>query len=179
MRPAFVGRRAGGDPLHPRHLRGDHAHVGGGDHRILAAGYVGADAVHRDVLVAEDDAGHRLVLDVAQRLFLEPREVADLSLRELDVRPLARAHPPVAGVDRGPAQPELVRRPAVEPHGVLADRRIAARLDRSENLFDGPAHLRVGIGLGVIADPGLEVAGHGVLLPFVSNAAHRSAENGE
>ena len=39
--------------------------------------------------MAEDDAGHRLVLDVAQRLFLEPREVGDPSLRELDVRPLA------------------------------------------------------------------------------------------
>ena len=59
VRLALVGRRASRDALHPRDLRGHHAHVGGGDHRVLAAGDVGADAVHRDVLVAEDDAGHR------------------------------------------------------------------------------------------------------------------------
>ena len=112
VRLALVGRRASRDALHPRDLRGHHAHVGGGDHRVLAAGDVGADAVHRDVLVAEDDAGHRLVLDVAKRRLLDLGEVPDLRLRELDVGPLAGAHPPVAGVDGGPAQAEVRRRPS-------------------------------------------------------------------
>ena len=125
--------------------------------------------------MAEDDAGHRLALDVAERVLLDLREVPDLGLGELDVRPLARAHPLVAGVDRGPAQAEVVGRPAVEPLGALAHRGVAARLDLPENVLDGPAHLRVGVGPGVVAQPGLEVAGHGVLPPLVWNAAHRSA----
>ena len=173
VRLALVGRRAGDDPLHPRDLRGDHAHVGGRDHRVLAARHVGADAVDRDVLVAEDDAGHRLALDVAERLFLDSCEVADLRLSELDVRPLACAHPSVAGIDRGPAQTELVRRPAVEPLRVFAHRRVAARVDRGEHLLDGAADLHVRLGLGVFADPGLEVAGHGILLLSDSGAGHR------
>ena len=122
--------------------------------------------------MAEDDAGHRLALDVAERLFLDSCEVADLRLRELDVRPLARAHPSVAGIDRGPAQTELVRRPAVEPLRVFAHRRVAARVDRGEHLLDGAADLHVRLGLGVFADPGLEVAGHGILLRL--KCAHHS-----
>ena len=65
IRLALIGRCAGDDPLHSRHFRGDHAHVGGGDHGVLAAGHVGADAVYWDVLVSQDDPGHRLVLDIA------------------------------------------------------------------------------------------------------------------
>ena len=115
--------------------------------------------------MAEDDPGDGLAFDVAERILLDLREVAYLGLCELDVRALARVHPLMAGVDRGPAQAEFDRRPAVEPLGVLADRSIAARLDVAENTLDGPAHLRVGVGPGVVADPGLEVAGHGTLLP--------------
>ena len=59
--------------------------------------------------MTEDDARHRLVLDIAKGVLLDPREVADLGLGELDVGPLPRTHPRVAGVDGGPAQPEFVR----------------------------------------------------------------------
>ena len=176
IRLAFVGRRAGDDPLHPRHLRRDHAHVGGGDHGVLATRHVGADAVDGNVPVPEDHPGHRLLLHVAERALLNLRKVANLTLCEFDVGPLPRADPLVAGIDRGPAQPEFLRRPAVEPFGVLAHRGIAAPFDGSENVLDGPTHLRVGIGPGVLADPGLQVSGHRILLPLLPLAAHRSAE---
>ena len=176
VRLALVGWRAGDDPLHARHVRGDHAHVGRSDHGVLAPRHIGADAVHRDVLVPEYDPGHRFTLHVAQRLFLYLREIADLGLCKLDVGPFPRAHPLVAGIDRGPAQPEFLRRPAVEPPGVLADRGVATRFDGFENVLDGPAHPGVGIGPGVFADPGLQVSGHPVLLPLLSKATHRSGE---
>ena len=57
-------RRAGRDPLDARDLRRDDAHVRGRDHRVAAAGHVGADALDRDVPVAEPDARERLDLEV-------------------------------------------------------------------------------------------------------------------
>ena len=87
---------------------------------------------------------------------------------ELDVGPLAGAHPVVAGVDGAPAQAEVGRRPAIKALRVLANRRVAARLDVRQHFLHGPADRRVRIRLGVFAQPGLEVAGHGTLLPFES-----------
>ena len=161
IRLPLVGRRAGRDPLHPRDLRGHHAHVRGCDHRVLAARHVRADAVHRNVPMAEDDPRHRLVLDVAKGRLLDLGEVPDLGLRELDVGPLPGAYPLVAGVDGRPAQAKVGRRPAVEAYRVLANGRVATRLDVRQHFFHGPAHLRVRIRLGIVAQPGLEVTGHG------------------
>jgi len=54
--------------------------VGGGDHRVAAAGDIAADAVDRDVLVAEADAWEGFDLDVAEGVFLRLGEAADLGL---------------------------------------------------------------------------------------------------
>ena len=83
--PPLVGRRAGDDAGHAGHLGGQHRHVRRGEQRVLAAGHVAADGVHRDVAVAEHHAGQRLHLDVAQRRALVLGEVADLGLGEADV----------------------------------------------------------------------------------------------
>ncbi len=85
MRRALERRRGGDDALHARGLRGDDAHVRRGHHGIASAGHVAADAIHRNVLVAEHDAGQRFDFDVLQRGPLHQGEVADLRLRELDV----------------------------------------------------------------------------------------------
>ena len=92
MRPALERRRAGDDALHAGDFRGDDRHVRRGDHRIAAARHVAADRVHRDVAVAEHDAGQRLDLDVLHRVALLLREVAHLSLGEFDVVEVALAH---------------------------------------------------------------------------------------
>ena len=88
--------------------------MGGGDQRIFAARHVAADRGDRDVLVAEDDAGQRLDLDVAERLLLDLGEVADLGLGELDVLEVARRQLDDAAGDLALAQPEGRRRPVVE-----------------------------------------------------------------
>ena len=67
----------------PATLRGDDRHMRGGDHRIAPARHVAADRVHRDVAVAEHDAGQRLDFEVVHALALLLREVAHLRLREL------------------------------------------------------------------------------------------------
>ena len=88
-----IGRRAGDDARHARDFRGHDAHVRRGDHRITPARDVAANAFDGDVLVAEDDARQRLDLDVAQRVALDLGEVADLRLREADVRERVLAGP--------------------------------------------------------------------------------------
>ena len=55
--PAVLRRRAGDDRLDAGDLRHDHGHERRGEHRVAPAGDVGADRRHRDVPVAEGDAG--------------------------------------------------------------------------------------------------------------------------
>ena len=92
MRPALERRRAGDDALHAGDLGGDDRHVRGGDHRIAAARHVAADRIHRDVAVAEHDAGQRLDFEVVHGVALLLREVAHLRLREFDVLEVALGH---------------------------------------------------------------------------------------
>ncbi len=91
MRPALERRRAGDDVLHAGDARGDDRHMRRRHHRIAAARHVAADRIHRDVPVAEHDAGQRLDFEIAQRLFLLLREIAHLRLGELDVVEIALA----------------------------------------------------------------------------------------
>ena len=58
----------------------------------LPARHIAADRIHRDVPVAEHDAGQRLDLEVAQRLLLLLREIAHLRLGEFDVVEVALLH---------------------------------------------------------------------------------------
>ena len=101
-------RRAGRDPLDACDLRRDDAHVGGGDHRVAAAGHVGADVLDRDVPVAEPDARERLDLEVGHRRALRAGERPHLLLAERDV---------VENLGRDPleARRDLV---GVEPEGL-------------------------------------------------------------
>ena len=143
-RHAVQRRRAGGDALHPGHLRGQHAHVRRGDHRIAAAGHITADARDRDVAVAEPNARQRLHLDVAQRGALHLGEAADLCLSEFDVLDHLRGQAVDQRLDFRRRQAEVLRLPFVELRRQFAHRRIAARDDVIEDRLDCLAHLAVG-----------------------------------
>lgn len=54
----------GGNSLDSGHLSGDDAHVGGGHHRVSAAGHVAADARDWDMLVTEHDTRQRFDFDI-------------------------------------------------------------------------------------------------------------------
>ena len=84
-RHAIQRRRAGGDTLHARDLRGQHAHVRGRDHRIAPTRHITADTGDRNVLVPKPNAGQRLHLHVTQCGALHLGKTADLRLGELDV----------------------------------------------------------------------------------------------
>ena len=88
---ARQGRRAGHDRRDARHLRGDDAHLRGAEHRVPAAGDVAADAPHRQVPVAEDDARPDLHLERPHRGELGLGESAHVGLAPLRVRPGLRA----------------------------------------------------------------------------------------
>ena len=107
---ALVRRRAGGDAGHAGHLGRDHRHVRGGEQRVLAARHVAADRIDRDVLVAEDDAGQGLDLDVAQRLPLEGR-------RSCAPAPGRSGCPRCRGGTAGPGSRRSRRRSAGSPRG--------------------------------------------------------------
>ena len=64
MRPALVWRGTGNDTFHTGHAGRDDRHMRRGDHRITPAGNIAADRIHRDVLVAQDDAGQRLNFEI-------------------------------------------------------------------------------------------------------------------
>ena len=123
--------------------------------------------------MAEHDARHGLVLHVSQRIPLDRGEVADLGLREFDVGALARADAGVAGVDGRPIKAERFRRPPVKAFRVFAHGGVPARFDLGQNVLDRLPYLGVGIRLGVVADPGLEVTGHDAC-PGIESAGDRS-----
>ena len=162
MRAALERRRAGDDALHARDLRGDDRHVRGGDHRIAPARHVAADRVHRDVLVAEHDAGQRLDLQVVHGVLLLLREVAHLRLREPDVVEVALGDLRDRALDLLRRQPERGRRPVVEFLRQLADRHVLALLDLRQDAFDRLAHLGVGGLDRARVHSALEIAGHEV-----------------
>ena len=164
MRPALERRRAGDDALHAGDLGGDDRHVRRGDHRIASARHVAADRVDRDVLVAEDDAGQRLDLEVAHRVLLLLREVAHLRLGELDVVEVALGDLADGALDLGRREAEVLRRPVVELLRQVAHRRVAARLDVGEDPLDRRAHLGVGRLDRARVHSALEPAGHVILL---------------
>ncbi len=92
MRPALERRRAGDDAFHAGDLGGDDRHMRGGDHRIAPARHVAADRVHRDVAVAEHDAGQRFHFQIVHAVALLLREVAHLGLGKFDVFEVALTH---------------------------------------------------------------------------------------
>lgn len=78
-------RRARGDTPHSGDLRRHDRHVGGGDERIPATRDVRAGRRDRDRPLAEEDPGHRLDLEVRQRIALRLGEPADVRLGGPDV----------------------------------------------------------------------------------------------
>jgi hypothetical protein len=113
--------------------------VGRGHEGVLAAGYVAADGLDGDVLVAKDDTGQGLDFEVEHGRPLGLRETPDLGLGELDVLDGLGRHPAVAGLDFGAAQPERRGAPLVEPFGVVPNGGVAAGGDVGDDVLDGVA----------------------------------------
>ena len=148
------------DALHACHLGGHHAHMRGADHRIFAARHVAADRIHRDVAMAEDDAGQGLDLDVGHRGLLRLGEAAHLRLGEADIVEVALGDFRDGLFDLLLGQAEGGRLIAIELRGKLADRGVAARLDVLQDALDRGAHLRVVLGARGLGPGGLEMADH-------------------
>ena len=134
--PPVERRSAGRDTLDAGDLRGDDAHVSGGDHRVAAAGDVGADARHGQVPVAEPDTGKGLHLEVDHRRPLRLRERAHLLLAEHDVVQHLGGDALEAGGDRVGRQPEALRLPAVEAGRVPRDGGVPVGCDGRDDLVD-------------------------------------------
>ena len=82
--------------------------------RIFSARDVASDAVHRQILVSQYDAGECFDLDVFQRIALDLGKAAHLCLREPDVFDSLRLKLSIGRVDVGLRQPEIGWRPIVE-----------------------------------------------------------------
>src|SRR6185312_8882047 len=138
---ALTRRRAGDDPRNPRHLRHRDGHDRGGDQRVAAARRVGADRVHRQMLVPQHHPGQGFDLDVMQALSLQPGEVAHLVEGELQVT-LQLVGDRLLGLGDGLGpDPEVLRAPVVEPRRVAAHGRQTLALDRRQDLGDDISHL--------------------------------------
>ena len=85
VRVAAGRRRACRNSRHTRDFGRDDAHVRGRDHGIAPARNVTADALHRNILVAEFYSRKRLDLHVAKRRALRLGKAAYLRLRKSDV----------------------------------------------------------------------------------------------
>ena len=165
MRAALERRRAGDDALHARDLGGDDRHMRGGDHRIAPARHVAADRIHRDVAVAEHDAGQRLDLEVVHGVALLLREVAHLRLRELDVLEVALAHLRDRALDFSAG--DSLKSFGSQLSNFFDRSRIAgvlALVDLRQNALDRLAHLGVGGLDRARVHSALEPTGHGSLL---------------
>src|SRR5438045_2563844 len=88
---ALEWRGAGDDAAHARYARSHDRHVGGRDHGMPAPRDVAADRIHRDVLVAEHNAGKSLYFEVAQRFPLLLGKVAHLRLGKFYIVKIALA----------------------------------------------------------------------------------------
>jgi hypothetical protein len=119
--------------------------------RDAAGRAVGADRGDRDLLLAEEDAGERLGLEVGERRALQLGEAADLGLGETDRGSQCVAERVGGLAHRGAVDLEAaVRVPAVELARVGADRVEAVALDAQEHLGDtlGDRGIRAGGGCG-------------------------------
>jgi hypothetical protein len=158
--PSLKGRRRGDDARHARDLRGDDRHMGRGEQRILPARNVAADALHRDVLVAEHHARQRLDFDILHRRALMLGEVFHLRLRELDVLDVARRELAEAVSDFLVGQAVVVAVPAVEFLRQVAHGVVAAGLDVGEDVLDRRTDAGVVLGDRGGVAPALEPVGH-------------------
>src|ERR1700685_933026 len=145
-------------------------------HRVAAARHVAADRIHRDVLMAEYDAGQRFDLEIAQRLLLFLRKTTHLCLGELDVVEIALLHRPDGALDLGRRQLERGRRPIIELLRQLAHGNVLARVDIGEDLLDRLTHLGVGRLDRACVHSALEVAGHGIP-PVLSLSSSAKADD--
>ena len=153
-------RSAGNDAADAGNFGGNHAHVGRGEQRILAARHIAASRIDRHVSVTENDAGHGLYLNVRHRIALDLGGVSHLRLRELDVLALLRTQAVYAGIDFGLAQAIVGAVPAVEPYGHVAHSSVAAFLDVGEARFDNVPHLAIGVCLRFRGRAAFEPLGH-------------------
>jgi hypothetical protein len=107
---ARVKRRGtGGHALAAGDLRRQDGHMSRRQHRILAARHVGADTLHRNVAVAEEDARFGFHLKVKHRLALRLREALNLLPGEGQVLALAVAEAVDARGDLGVGQAVISR----------------------------------------------------------------------
>ena len=156
MRPAQMHRRndggvgtpaerwrAGDDARHTRNGRGGDRHMRAGNHWKLTAGNIASDGLNGDVAMAEDNAWHRLDLDILQRVALCLREVANLFLRKSDVGELALRQFTHEVFDLVQRQAKALWRIAIEHRGQIAYRSVAPTFDIRKNLFDFGADLGV------------------------------------
>ena len=175
MRAPLVRRRAGNDVPDPGDARGHDRHMGRRDHRIAPARHVAADAVDRNVAMAEHDAGQRFDLDILHRITLDLREVADLRLREFDVGDRLCRHSGEERADLLRRQAKARGRPFVEALGKFADRLVAALPDIGEDRFDRRLDLGVRLFLLARQRGRLDVARHPILL---KKTTHRRGRGG-
>src|SRR5690606_10433386 len=128
-----------------------------------------ADGPHRDVPLPEEDAGPHLLLQLAQRGALQPGEPAHVLLDFGDVRDDLGGDPRDDLLDLLLGEAERLRGPAVEPPGVVAHRRVAAR----PHVVDDP---RRGLGRGAVGSRGgplhrgFQDGGHGWCPAFLSES---------
>ena len=138
--------------------------MGRGNHRILATGNVAAHTVDRNVLVPQHDPRKRFHFDLLHGVVLHLCKVADLLLRELDVRNGLFRKLCNRRRDFFLAEPEDGLVPVVKLLGQFLHSGIAPRFNVCKNLLHRLPHLRV-LRLGLLsADAVFEVPNHGDLL---------------
>jgi len=144
MGPAFIRRGAGDHPRHTGHLGGHDGHMGRGHHRITTTGHVTANAVHRNVLVAQGHTGKRLDLHILHGILLDLREVADLGLGKLDILDGLLGQRVHQRLDIRIRQTEAFGRPFVELLREFPGSSVAAGLYITEDAFNDVSNLGVG-----------------------------------
>ena len=160
VRCALVRWCCRNDALHTRHLGREHAHVGRGDHGVLAPGHVAAHSVHGDVFVPQHHTGQGLHLDIEHAGALHLRKVANLFLREVDVFGFARAELLHGGFNVGAAEAKVGRVPLVKLARISTHRVVALLLHVLQNGLDSGAHVGVGLGQGGGIFAAFEVTDH-------------------
>ena len=164
MGRTVLRRGRGHDALDARHLGGHHAHVRGGDHRVLSARYITANAVDRNVLMAKDNTRHHFFFDIPERGFLDLGKLADIRLREFDVVYRLPRQTHDAGVYFIVSQSKALGRPLIEFLGQLTYSVIAPRSNVVQDILHGCPNFGIKFGRRFVADTGLDKLNHNSVL---------------
>ena len=120
--------------------------------------------------MAEDNAGQRLHLDIADAFALDAGEIAHLGLGKLDIGKILAAQGSDAGVDFILCEAIAFAIPAIEFDRKFAHGGVAAFFDIRQNGFHRLAHLPVGRGSFRRSGGFLEIVRHVTLPVLHSNA---------